>query len=112
MRYAVPVSRGGLSAHFGHCEHFALIDVDEEKKEILKKELAPSPGHEPGLLPQWLAEQEVSVVIASGMGSRAQSLFEQNRIKVVIGALESDPEKAVQNYLNGSLATEDNICDH
>jgi predicted Fe-Mo cluster-binding NifX family protein len=112
MRYAVPVSSGGLAAHFGHCEHFALIDVDEEKKEILRKKLVPSPGHQPGLLPQWLAEEGVSVVIAKGMGSRAQNLFQQNRIKVIIGALESDPEQVVQNYLSGTLATGDNICDH
>ncbi len=112
MRYAIPVSSGGLSAHFGHCEHFALIDVDEGRKEILSKELVPSPGHQPGLLPQWLAEQGVSVVIAGGMGSRAQDIFQQNHIKVIIGVLESDPMKAVQNYLNGILATGDNICDH
>jgi len=77
MRYAAPVSGGVVSLHFGHCEHFALIDVDEDKKEITKKELVPSPGHEPGLLPQWLAEQGVSFVIAGGMGSRAQNLFQQ-----------------------------------
>ena len=112
MRYAIPVSGGGLSAHFGHCEHFALIDVDEESKKILRKELVPSPGHQPGLLPEWLAGQGVSVVIAGGMGSRAQSLFNQNNIGVVIGVLENDPEKAVLNYLNGMLATGDNICDH
>ncbi|HCP60491.1 MAG TPA: ATPase [Dehalococcoidia bacterium] len=112
MRYAIPVTGGLVSTHFGHCEHFALIDVDEGRKEILKKELVPSPGHEPGLLPQWLADEGVSVVIASGMGSRAQSLFRQSRIDVVIGALESDPEGAVLNYLNGVLATGNNICDH
>ena len=52
------------------------------------------------------------MVIASGMGSRAQGLFNQNRIGVIIGALEVDPEKAVLNYLNGTLATGGNICDH
>jgi len=112
MKYAVPMSGGLVATHFGHCEQFALIDVDEAKKQILNKELVPSPGHEPGLLPRWLAEQGVSVVIAGGMGSRAQNLFQQNHIGVVIGALEGDPEKAVLNYLNGTLATEDNICDH
>lgn len=112
MRYAVPVSDGTVSAHFGHCEQFALIDADEERKEILRKELAPSPGHQPGLLPEWLAEHGVSVVIAGGMGSRARSLFQQNRIHVVIGALESDPEKAVLGYLNDRLTTGNNICDH
>jgi len=112
MRYAVPISDGVVAAHFGHCEHFALIDADEETKGIVRKELIPSPGHQPGLLPEWLAEEGVSVVIANGMGSRAQRLFQQNHIQVVIGALESDPEKVVLNYLNGTLDTGDNICDH
>ena len=112
MRYAIPVSSGMLSTHFGHCEQFALIDTIEEEKKIVLKEFVPSPGHQPGLLPEWLAEQGVTVVIASGMGSRAQGLFQQNRIKVVIGAMESDPEKAVLGYLDGNLDTGNNICDH
>ena len=112
MRYAIPVSGGMVSPHFGHCEHFALFDVDEERKEITGKELVPSPGHQPGLLPEWLAEQGVSVVIAGGMGSRAQGLFQQNGIGVVLGALESDPERVVLSYLDGRLATGDNVCDH
>jgi ATP-binding protein involved in chromosome partitioning len=112
VRYAIPISGGGLSPHFGHCESFALIDVDPQKREIIKKELVASPGHEPGVLPAWLADEGVSVVIAGGMGSRAQNLFQQNHITVVIGAAESDPEQAVLNHLNGTLASGDNICDH
>lgn len=112
MKYGVPVSGGVVCAHFGHCEQFALIDADEAKKQILKKELVSSPGHEPGLLPKWLAEKGVGCVIAGGMGSRAHDLFQQNNIVVIIGALESDPEKAVLNHLNGRLATGDNVCDH
>lgn len=112
MRYAIPISGGMVSAHFGHCEQFALIDVDEGSKRILRKELVPSPGHEPGFLPQWLAEEGVSVVLAGGMGSRAQGLFAQNNIDVVVGVLESDPEKAILSYLTGNLSTGDNICDH
>jgi ATP-binding protein involved in chromosome partitioning len=112
MKYAIPVSGGMVSPHFGHCEHFALIDVDEGRKQITRKELVSSPPHQPGFLPGWLAEQGVSFVIAGGIGSRAQSLFLQNHIGVIVGTLESDPEKAVLNYLNGQLAIGDNICDH
>lgn len=112
MKYAVPVSGGVLSPHFGHCEQFVLFEIDEQGKEITGKELVPPPKHQPGLLPGWLAERGVSVVIAGGMGPRAVELFRQKGIRVVIGALESDPEKAVLNHLNGSLATGDNICDH
>ena len=112
MRYAIPVSDGVVATHFGHCDQFALIDVDEARKAIVGKEIIPSPGHEPGLLPVWLAEKGVSVIIASGMGSRALNLFKQNRIRVIIGALEGDPERAVLDYISDTLATGDNICDH
>ena len=76
------------------------------------KKLIPSPGHEPGLLPQWLAEEGASVVIAGGMGSRAQALFSQNRITVILNILEGDPEKAVLDYLAGTLQVGDDVCDH
>lgn len=112
MKYAIPVNGGVVSPHFGHCEQFALIDVDEAKKEVIKKELIPSPAHQPGLLPIWLAEKGVKFVIAGGMGMSAKNLFQERGIKVVLGAMESDPEKAVLSYLKGALAIGKNICDH
>ena len=112
MRFAIPVNRGVLSPHFGHCEQFALIDVDEATKTIIKKEFVNSPEHQPGLLPAWLAQQNVSAVLAGGIGARAQSIFHENNIDVIVGVVESDPEKAVLDYLKGSLAIGDNVCDH
>jgi ATP-binding protein involved in chromosome partitioning len=112
MKCAIPVTGGVTSPHFGHCEQFALFDVDELKKEITARELVASPEHQPGLLPGWLAERGVSLVITGGMGPRAQDIFRQNGISVVLGALESDPETTVMSYINGSLTTGDNICNH
>jgi len=101
-----------VAAHFGHCGHFAFFDVDEARSVIVKKEVLASPAHEPGLLPAWLAEEGVSAVIASGMGSRAQGIFRENRIQVITGTMESDPEKAILDYIKGTLTTGDNLCDH
>jgi len=112
MRIAVPVTEDKVAAHFGHCSHFALFDIDEATNTIVKKGVVSSPGHQPGVLPAWLAEEGVSAVIAIGMGSRAQALFNENRIEVVVGVLGDDPEKAVLDYIKGELATGDNICDH
>lgn len=110
MRYAVPVAGGQLSPHFGHCEYFAFFDIEDKK--ITNKETVPSPEHQPGLLPVWLAEQGATVIIAGGMGPRAVDLLHQNGIEVVLGAMETDPEQAVLSHLSGSLDTGDNVCDH
>ena len=112
MKYAVPVSGGVLCPHFGHCEQFALIDVDEAKKEIIKKEFVQAPEHQPGLLPPWLARQGVNCVIAGGMGMNAQNLFNNQGVKVIVGAPEDNPEKVVLDYINGNLVIGTNVCDH
>ena len=112
MKYAIPVAGGAMSPHFGHCEQFAFFDVDEQKKEITNKEFIASPEHQPGLLPVWLAQNGAEVVIAGGMGSRAQNLFRQSRITVILNVLESDPEKVVLDCLAGTLEVGDDVCDH
>jgi len=112
LRIAVPVAQGRLSAHFGHCEEFALFDVDTEAKEILAETRLAAPPHEPGLLPAWLAERQTDVILAGGMGQRAQGLFTDKGIKVCIGASADEPQKVVTAYLNGELILGDNICDH
>lgn len=112
MRIAIPVSNGRLSMHFGHCETFSLFDVGEDRKTIVEKTMVDAPPHQPGLLPRWLHEQGVNVVIAGGMGMRAQQLFQGNDIQVVVGAPCDKPEVIAGDYLAGGLETGDNLCDH
>jgi ATP-binding protein involved in chromosome partitioning len=112
MKIAIPVSYGQLSAHFGHCEQFALVEVDPSEKKIIGTEYAVPPPHEPGVLPRWLHEQGVDVIIAGGMGQRAQQLFAQNGIGVVVGARCQAAEEVVTNYLQGTLEAGMNPCDH
>jgi len=112
MKIAVPLVDGKLSAHFGHCEEFALIDADRDSKEITSKQTLAAPPHEPGLLPRWLAGHGAEMIIAGGMGGRAQGLFEQQNIKVLVGAPSDTPAANVNAYLRGSLETGENVCDH
>jgi Mrp family chromosome partitioning ATPase/predicted Fe-Mo cluster-binding NifX family protein len=112
MRIAIPIANGSLATHFGHCEQFSLLDVDEKTKQITAQQLLTPPPHEPGVLPRWLREQGATVIIAGGMGQRAQGLFAENGIKVVIGAPAESPEKLVAAYLAGTLVSGENLCDH
>ena len=112
MRIAIPTTDGKLCMHFGHCDQFCIIDVNNESKEIEGQELVTPPPHEPGVLPKWLAGLNANMIIAGGMGQRAQQLFTQNKIEVVVGAPSEQPEKIVLAYLNGTLAAGENICDH
>ena len=112
MKIAIPVADGKLCMHFGHCEQFALVDVSEDKKTITATNLLTPPPHEPGVLPRWLHEQGANIIIAGGMGQRAQGLFTQNGIEVVVGAPALAPQEVVESYLNGTLEVGSNVCDH
>jgi len=98
--------------HFGHCEKFALLDVDKQAKKILGRKDVDSPPHQPGLLPPWLAEQGVNLVIAGGMGQRALQIFQSHGIQVLVGASPEAPERIVGEYLAGTLKSGGNVCDH
>jgi ATP-binding protein involved in chromosome partitioning len=110
MRIAIPTAQGTLCPHFGHCEQFAIVDVDEGK--IVQTEYQTPPPHEPGVLPAWLHELGANVIICGGMGMRAQQLFAQNDIQVVYGAPSLPAEEVIRAHLDGKLVTGDNICDH
>ena len=110
IKFAIPLAQGKLTAHFGHCQEFAFVDVEGNK--IKNKETLVPPPHEPGVLPRWLHEVGTNVIIASGMGARALDLFAQSGIKVLTGAPSLTPEELVQQYLDNSLPTGANVCDH
>lgn len=112
MRIAIPLADGHLAQHFGHCEKFAFVDIDPQMKQVAASIEIPAPPHEPGLLPPWLKERGIGLVIAGGMGSRALSLFEEVSIHVLTGAPAKTPAELVRLYLDGQLAAGPNVCDH
>lgn len=112
MKIAIPLSGGHLSEHFGHCEEFALIVADPASKQIVNQTRVVPPPHAPGVLPRWLHEQGVEVVIAGGMGPRALDLFAQHGIAVHVGSADETAENIVQAFLDGKLTGGTPRCDH
>lgn len=108
MKFAIPLADGKLTPHFGHCREFAFIEADDNR--ILASQTMVPPPHEPGVLPQWLADNNVNVVLAGGMGRRAVDLLTQAGIRVITGAPVEDPESLVNGYLQNKLETGDNAC--
>jgi predicted Fe-Mo cluster-binding NifX family protein len=111
MKIAIPTAEGRLAMHFGHCASFRIFDIDEDGS-VVRDEEHPAPPHQPGLLPRWLGEKDVDLIIAGGMGQRAQALFRQAGVDVLVGAPAEAPDDIVRAYLAEELETGDNICAH
>ncbi len=110
MKIAIPLAEGKLALHFGHSKEFAIIHLNDSA--IQDKQVLEPPPHEPGVLPKWLNDQGVDVVLAGGMGGRALNLFAEHGIKVLTGVPSLPPEELVSQYLANTLQTGDNVCDH
>jgi Mrp family chromosome partitioning ATPase/predicted Fe-Mo cluster-binding NifX family protein len=110
MKIALPVENGSISSHFGHSPHFGIFEVSG--KEIVSEDYVQPPAHSPGVLPAWLMEQGVKVVLASGLGRRAIGRFEEAGIEIVYGVPVGPARDVVTAYLSGTLKAGDNVCDH
>lgn len=112
VKIAIPLAEGKLTAHFGHCRSFAFCVADPKNGAVQSKEEVVPPPHEPGVLPRWLHEQGITHIIAGGMGGRAQSLFVENGIQVIVGAPCESPEVLIEAWAQGTLVTGENACSH
>ncbi len=107
MRYAIAKDRDQVSAHFGRCMEYLLLDI--ENGQITKETLVNNPGHEPGAIPAFLNSREVNVIIAGGMGARAVQFFKEFGIEILVGV--SGPISDVKKSLaEGTLKSGESTC--
>ena len=112
MKIAIPTLDGKLCAHFGHCETFSFAEVDLNTKEILS---ITTGAPEEGVSCQsagWIAEQGAKIVLAGGMGGRPMMMLEQAGVEVISGCPELPIEEIVRLFLDSTLETGENSCNH
>jgi len=91
MRIAIPSEtdeglNGFVAEHFGRAPYYVIVDIEEGKIVKVQVEKTPSTEHVFGLIPRFLKERKVDLIIAMRMGPRARELFRQLGIRVITGA--------------------------
>lgn len=109
-KIAIPYENGMLCAHFGGAPQFIIYHVEDNK--ITNKEIFNAPPHEPGALPKWCASQNVTDVIAAGMGERAITIFNHLGIKAHVGAQAGPTDAIVESFMASSLEFTAEACKH
>ena len=102
---------GQMSQHFGRCPYYLIVDVEGD--EIKKTDSVNNPyynNHVPGMVPQFINEQAVNVMIAGGMGPRAIDMFSNLGMEVVTGAI-GNVGNVLQAYLRGEISGVE-PCEH
>ena len=106
-KIAIATDGDTVSPHFGRCQEYTVIDVEDGK--VVNKTTLKNPGHEPGVIPRFLNENGVHQIIAGGMGRRAQMLFEQFDIEWVLG-VTGPVDRVIDQILDGTLCEGESLC--
>jgi predicted Fe-Mo cluster-binding NifX family protein len=117
-RIAIPsVDNGGLdgqrAGHFGHCDVFTIVDVEEGKI----KEVSTIQNHEHVqggcMVPvNLLAGHNVNALIVGGIGMRPLMGFKQAGIDVYHDAVRPEIRPVVEDLIAGKLPmiSDDQVC--
>ncbi|MGZ4846654.1 MAG: NifB/NifX family molybdenum-iron cluster-binding protein [Halobacteriota archaeon] len=109
MKVAIATENEAVCQHFGHCPEYTIYTI--EGNSIRGKETIQNPGHRPNFLPGYLHERGVDVIIAGGMGVKAQKLFEEAGVEPVLG-VEGSVEQVAERYVQGELERGSSMCEH
>ena len=71
-----------IDAHFGQTKEFAIYEV--QNNDIVHVKYVTPPPHEPGVLPRYLGELGIDVIVTGGMGRMAVNLFNRQGIDVIL----------------------------
>jgi predicted Fe-Mo cluster-binding NifX family protein len=109
MLIAIPTDGKHVAGHFGRCEKYTLFTYENNNISNIKD--IENPGHEPGFLPKYLSEKGVNCIIASGMGQKAQALFNQYNIEMIMGC-QGEIKNVIEMYKNNKLVSGKSTCNH
>lgn len=109
MRIAIASDGERVAEHFGRCPSYTLVDIEDGN--AVYREVLDNPGHEPGRIPVFLKEHGAEVIVAGGMGGRAQMLFDQMGIQQILG-ITGPVDQVVASCIDGSLEGAESLCAH
>lgn len=108
MKIAIATDEDMVSAHFGRCRCYTIVDIVNGK--VTAKSRVDTPPHQPGMLPSFLGEMGVEIVVAGGMGMRAKAAFTMKNIQTIVG-VTGTVDGVIERILNGTLEGGQSLCD-
>ncbi|MBW2735169.1 MAG: NifB/NifX family molybdenum-iron cluster-binding protein [Deltaproteobacteria bacterium] len=101
-----------VSGHFGAAAFFTLVTIDDDGKvgDIRSEANPHAQQHTPGAVPKFIRSLNANVIIAGGMGQRAQQIFTNLGMEVRAGK-SGTVGNVIDAYLAGQLA-EGAPCQH
>jgi predicted Fe-Mo cluster-binding NifX family protein len=109
MKIALPARDGAIDDHFGHCDYFQVVTVDEGKIVAEQRVDPPAGCGCKSNIVSTLAELGVTVMLAGNMGQGAVNVLGGHGIKTYRG-LSGPVAAAVELWLAGNVTDSGQSC--
>jgi len=98
-----------VSQHFGRAPTYTIVDIETNEVKIINNTSQHTGGQ--GHPPEIIAKEGINVVLCSGLGPKAITMFESFGIDVFVGA-SGNVKGAIAMWKEGKLprATDANAC--
>jgi len=107
QKIAMPVLDHKLGQYFASTPLFIIFHVEDQA--IVKEYLIHVPSHLSESLPKWLAKKGVTDIITREIEQRDINVFNQHKINVFVGVKLENLNDLVQEYIDGTLETHDDL---
>jgi len=111
-KIALPSSGSYVDSHFGHCEAFTIVTLDDAGK-VTSKENVPSPagcGCKSDIV-STLASKGVTVMLAGNLGQGARNVLSSHGIEVFSG-FSGTVDEAIAGYVSGDRGSDITCTEH
>lgn len=111
-KLAIPTREGRVDDHFGHCDHYSVFTIDDNK-QVLSTERLDSPqgcGCKSDIA-SVMQQMGITMMLAGNMGMGAFNKLSAHGISVIRGC-KGDINDVLDAYLKGKLTDSAKSCDH
>lgn len=103
VRVAVPVAAERITLSHSRCDYYALVDIDPETMQALRKIHVQPPSEGTPSLPLWLQEHGVRVLICEDLDEETVDVCAGLGIYVVSEHVPQLPEYMIPDFIAGNL---------
>lgn len=112
MKIAIPTKNNLVDSHFGNCEYYTIVNVNEAREiETMERFDSPKGCGCKSNVATTLKEMGVETLLAGNMGQGAVNKISQAGIEVVRGC-EGDVRELAEAFVKDGVADSGETCDH
>lgn len=112
MKIAIPTIGNIVDDHFGHCDHYTVFAIDEDRN-IVSAERLDSPqgcGCKSGIAAE-MQQMGITLMLAGNMGMGAYNKLSMHGISVIRGC-HGPIDDVLKAYLDGHITDSAESCAH